>query len=72
MVNNKAELTSELLDILKNDERRTQMGAASLQVIKENRGADIRAKIYYLKRIIGFNFCSLHVNMLLIRLTLVI
>ncbi len=57
MVNNKAELTSELLDILKNDERRTQMGAASLQVIKENRGADIRS-IYYLKRIIGFNFCS--------------
>ena len=34
MVANQSELTSEMLDIIKNDERREQMGAASLQVIK--------------------------------------
>lgn len=38
MINNSAELTKEVLDIVGNDERRLQMGAASLQVIKENRG----------------------------------
>lgn len=48
MVNNVSELTKELLDIISNDERRQKMGAASLQVIKENRGADIRS-IKYLK-----------------------
>lgn len=48
MVNNVAELTSEMLDIIGNDQRREKMGAASLQVIKENRGADIRS-IHYLK-----------------------
>lgn len=48
MVNNGNELTAEMLDIIGNDERRQQMGAASLQVIKENRGADVRS-IKYLK-----------------------
>lgn len=48
MVNNISELTSEMLDIIGNDERRNKMGAASLQVIKENRGADVRS-IKYLK-----------------------
>lgn len=48
MVNNGNELTAEMLDIISNDERRQQMGAASLQVIKENRGADVRS-IKYLK-----------------------
>lgn len=48
MVNNGNELTSEMLDIISNDQRRQQMGAASLQVIKENRGADVRS-IKYLK-----------------------
>ncbi len=48
MVNNVSELTKEMLDIIGNDERRQKMGAASLQVIKENRGADVRS-IKYLK-----------------------
>lgn len=48
MVSSTSELTSEMLDIMKNDERRQQMGNASLQVIKENRGADVRS-IHYLK-----------------------
>lgn len=52
MVSTKAELTSELLDILQNDERRKQMGEASLQVIKENRGADVRS-IQYLKDLLN-------------------
>jgi len=51
MINNVAELTSEMLDIIANDERREKMGAASLQVIKENRGADIRS-IHYLKELL--------------------
>lgn len=52
MVSTKAELTGELLDILQNDERRKQMGEASLQVIKENRGADVRS-IQYLKDLLN-------------------
>ena len=51
MVNNVAELANEMLDIIGNDERRGKMGAASLQVIKENRGADIRS-IHYLKELL--------------------
>ncbi|MBR5857432.1 MAG: tetraacyldisaccharide 4'-kinase, partial [Phascolarctobacterium sp.] len=51
MVNNVAELANEMLDIIGNDERREKMGAASLQVIKENRGADIRS-IHYLKELL--------------------
>ena len=51
MVNNTTELANEMLDILSNDERREKMGAASLQVIKENRGADIRS-IHYLKELL--------------------
>ncbi|MDO4921740.1 MAG: tetraacyldisaccharide 4'-kinase [Phascolarctobacterium sp.] len=51
MVHSKDELTSEILDILQNGERRAQMGAASLQVIKENRGADVRS-IRYLKELL--------------------
>lgn len=51
MVNNNDELTKEMLDILGNDERRAQMGADSLQVIKENRGADVRS-IHYLKELL--------------------
>ena len=51
MVNNVAELANEILDIIGNDERREKMGAASLQVIKENRGADIRS-IHYLKELL--------------------
>ena len=46
MINNSAELTKEVLDIVGNDERRLQMGAASLQVIKENRGAAVRSIEY--------------------------
>ena len=48
MVNNTTELTHEFLDIMKNDERRKAMGEASMQVIRENRGADVRS-IMYLK-----------------------
>lgn len=48
MVNNTTELTNEFLDIMKNDERRKAMGDASMQVIRENRGADVRS-IMYLK-----------------------
>lgn len=51
MVNNVTELANEMLDIIGNDERREKMGAASLQVIKENRGADIRS-IHYLKELL--------------------
>ena len=46
MVSGVPELTKELLDIVKNDERRAKMGAASLQVIKENRGAAVRSIEY--------------------------
>ncbi len=52
MVNNATELTAELLDIISNDDRRNKMGAASLQVIRENRGADIRT-IAYLKELLN-------------------
>ncbi len=51
MVGTNAELTSEMLDIINNDARREQMGAASLQVIKENRGADVRS-IHYLQELL--------------------
>ena len=51
MVNNVQELTSEMLDIIADDKRRAKMGAASLQVIKENRGADVRS-IKYLKELL--------------------
>lgn len=51
MVNSTSELTAEMLDIMKNAERRRQMGEASLQVIKENRGADVRS-IHYLKELL--------------------
>ena len=51
MVNDNDELTKELLDILGNDERRKQMGDASMQVIRENRGADVRS-IQYLKELL--------------------
>ncbi len=51
MINNNNELATELLDIIANDERRNKMGAASLQVIKENRGADVRT-ISYLKELL--------------------
>ncbi len=46
MVSGVPELTRELLDIIANDERRAKMGAASLQVIKENRGAAVRSIEY--------------------------
>lgn len=48
MVDSSEELTSEILDILSDDKRRKEMGDASMQVICENRGADVRS-IYYLK-----------------------
>ena len=51
MVATKGELTQEMLDILQNEERRKKMGAASLQVIQENRGADVRS-IRYLKELL--------------------
>lgn len=46
MVNSSAELIKEVLEIAGNDVRRQQMGAASLQVIKENRGAAVRSIEY--------------------------
>lgn len=46
MINNSAELTKEIFDIVGNDEKRLQMGAASLQVIRENRGAAVRSIEY--------------------------
>lgn len=46
MVSGVPELTKEMLDIIQNDERRAKMGAASLQVIKENRGAAVRSIEY--------------------------
>lgn len=51
MVANTEELTAEFLDILGNDERRQAMGQASMQVIQENRGADVRS-INYLKELL--------------------
>lgn len=51
MVATKEELASEMLDILNNDERRKQMGDACIQVIQENRGADVKS-IYYLKELL--------------------
>ena len=51
MVNNTTELTNEFLDIMNNDERRQAMGDASIQVIRENRGADVRS-IMYLKELL--------------------
>lgn len=52
MVGSRSELTAEILDILRDDERRAKMGAASLQVIKENRGADVRS-IHYLQELLA-------------------
>ena len=46
MVSGIPELTKELLDIINDDKRRAKMGAASLQVIKENRGAAVRSIEY--------------------------
>lgn len=54
MVNDQEELTREFLDILANDERRKQMGEASLQVIMDNRGADVKS-IHYLKDLLELN-----------------
>lgn len=51
MVANGSELTAEMLDILGNDERRRTMGDASLRVIHENRGADVKS-IRYLKELL--------------------
>lgn len=51
MVANGSELTAEMLDILGNDERRRTMGEASLRVIHENRGADVKS-IHYLKELL--------------------
>lgn len=48
MVQTTEELGKEILDILANEERRQKMGAAALQVINENKGADVRT-IHYLK-----------------------
>ena len=48
MVDSNDELTTEILDILGDDKRRKEMGDASMQVIRENRGADVRS-IHYLK-----------------------
>lgn len=59
MVNNQAELTQEFLDILDNEERRKQMGAASLQVIMDNRGADVKS-IYYLKDLLQLTTVPSH------------
>lgn len=51
MVGSNDELTTEFLDILTNDKRRQEMGEASMQVIRENRGADVRS-IHYLKELL--------------------
>lgn len=51
MVNTKEELATEILDIIGNDKRRKQMGDACIQVIQENRGADVKS-IYYLKELL--------------------
>ncbi len=51
MVNNANELAKEMLEILGNEDLRQSMGAASLQVIRENRGADVRT-IKYLKELL--------------------
>lgn len=51
MVDTNDELTAEILDILGNDVRRAEMGEASMQVIRENRGADVRS-IHYLKELL--------------------
>ncbi len=52
MVGDVRELTAEMLDIIANDERRARMGAASMQVIRENRGADVNS-IKYLKELLA-------------------
>lgn len=59
MVNNEAELTAECLDILSNDVRRKEMGDASLQVIKNNRGAD-KKSIFYLKDLLELTSVPAH------------
>ena len=46
MVSGIPELTKELMDIINDDKRRAKMGAASLQVIKGNRGAAVRSIEY--------------------------
>ncbi|MDO4177664.1 MAG: tetraacyldisaccharide 4'-kinase [Phascolarctobacterium sp.] len=51
MVGSNDELTSEIIDILSNDKRRKEMGDASMQIIRENRGADVRS-IHYLKELL--------------------
>ncbi len=53
MVHNGPELTKVMLDIAADDALRNKMGQASIQVIKENRGADVKS-INYLKELLEF------------------
>lgn len=52
MVNTTQELQDEILNILDNPELREKMGAASMQVINDNRGADVKT-INYLKDLLA-------------------
>ncbi len=51
MIHTESELEGELLDIIEDDARREKMGEASMQVIRENRGADVKS-IAYLKELL--------------------
>ncbi len=53
MVHNGPELTKVMLDIAADDALRNKMWQASIQVIKENRGADVKS-INYLKELLEF------------------
>ena len=60
-VKDEKELTSEILEIIGNDELREKMGKASLQVIRENRGAAVRS-IEYLMELLALTATECRVN----------
>ena len=60
-VKDEKELASEILEIVGNDELREKMGKASLQVIKENRGAAVRS-IEYLMELLALTATECRVN----------
>lgn len=60
-VKDEQELTAEILEIIGNDELRDKMGKASLQVIRENRGAAVRS-IEYLLELLELTSTECRVN----------
>ena len=60
-IQNGAELTKVLLNIVQDDDLRAKMGAASIQVIRENRGAAVKS-IKYLQELLEMTATESMVN----------